>query len=208
MQPARLGEMLRRLVLLPQPAQVQREAEQHIRLRHPGGDHRQPGPGRLGRQGVLAGAHPVAHRVEIGDPGGQSCLVMLRRQRMEGLKNGSRADLAEAEARKWQERANTFMHELACFRETIDYEDPETGVGSTRQFEVEFIKQVARFRRGGQPFTVALLGADGSYQSGASGITAVDGSWELLTTISAGWSLNVWCANAAGDIVRLKLLLL
>ena len=130
------------------------------KLPHPGNLNRFPGEFLVLGLGICLGAQLVwgsAFAFVLAAILGLIQVVMVRRQRMEGLQNGSRADLAEAEARKWQERANTFMHELACFRETIDYEDPETGVGSTRQFEVEFIKQVARFRRGGQPFTVALL---------------------------------------------------
>jgi diguanylate cyclase (GGDEF)-like protein len=84
-------------------------------------------------------------------------VVLLRKQRMGGLDDKKRLELAEAEAKKWQERANTFMSELACYRDQVDYQDPETGVGSTRQFEVEFIKQVARHRRRGEPFSLALL---------------------------------------------------
>jgi diguanylate cyclase (GGDEF)-like protein len=84
-------------------------------------------------------------------------VVLLRKQRMAGVDTARRLEIAEAEARKWQERANTFMSELACYRDQVDYQDPETGVGSTRQFEVEFIKQVARFRRRGEPFSLALL---------------------------------------------------
>ena len=84
-------------------------------------------------------------------------VVLLRRQRLAGEATSRRLELSEAEAKKWQERANTFMSELSHFKEQVDYQDPETGVGSTRQFEVEFIKQVARFRRRNEPFTVALL---------------------------------------------------
>jgi GGDEF domain-containing protein len=84
-------------------------------------------------------------------------VVLLRKQRLAGVDTEKRLEIAEAEARKWQERANTFMSELACYRDQVDYQDPETGVGSTRQFEVEFIKQVARFRRRGETFSLALL---------------------------------------------------
>lgn len=84
-------------------------------------------------------------------------VILLRKQRLSGMDANRRLEAAEAEAKKWQERANTFMAELACYRDQVDYQDPETGVGSTRQFEVEFIKQVARFRRRGEPFSVALL---------------------------------------------------
>jgi diguanylate cyclase (GGDEF)-like protein len=84
-------------------------------------------------------------------------VMLLRRQRLSGQESSRRLEVAEAEAKKWQERANTFMSELACYRDQVDYQDPETGVGSTRQFEVEFIKQVARFRRRNEPFSLALL---------------------------------------------------
>jgi diguanylate cyclase (GGDEF)-like protein len=84
-------------------------------------------------------------------------VVLLRKQRLSGMDTSRRLEAAEVEARKWQERANTFMAELSCYRDQVDYQDPETGVGSTRQFEVEFIKQVARFRRRGEPFSLALL---------------------------------------------------
>ncbi len=84
-------------------------------------------------------------------------VILLRKQRLGGMDTRRRLELAEAEAKKWQERANTFMAELASHRDAVDYQDPETGVGSTRQFEVEFVKQVARFRRRGEPFSLALL---------------------------------------------------
>ncbi len=130
------------------------------KLPHPGNLNRFPGEFFLLGIGICLGAQLIwGSSVALVLAGilGLLHVVMLRRQRVEGANSTSRADHAEAEARKWQERANTFMHELACFREQIDYQDPETGVGSTRQFEVEFIKQVARFRRRGEPFTVALL---------------------------------------------------
>lgn len=84
-------------------------------------------------------------------------VLLLRRQRMAREALARQLTVSEAETKKWQERANTFMSELSHYKEQVDYQDPETGVGSTRQFEVEFIKQVARFRRRGEPFTVALL---------------------------------------------------
>lgn len=86
-------------------------------------------------------------------------IVMLRQQRRSLSEADARSRHLEVEARKWQERANTFMNELSCFRDQIDYQDPETGVGSTRQFEVEFIKQVARYRRRGETFSVVILQA-------------------------------------------------
>jgi diguanylate cyclase (GGDEF)-like protein len=101
-------------------------------------------------------AGPAAALIVAGIVGALQ-LAILRRQRIERKRSEEELRLAQAEARKWQERANTFMHELACFRDAIDYQDPETGLGSTRQFEVEFIKHVARFRRRGEPFSVAVM---------------------------------------------------
>ena len=103
---------------------------------------------------ILAGT-PAA--LSVASVLGLVQVVLLRKQRLAGAQTRKRLEHAEAEAKKWQDRANTFMHELACFKEQVAYQDPETGVGSARQFEVDFIKQVARYRRRSEPFAVALL---------------------------------------------------
>ena len=81
----------------------------------------------------------------------------LRHQRLGREAEQAQLKNVTTEAKMWEQRANTFMHELACFKDEVSHQDPETGLGSTRQLEVEFSRQVARYRRRSEPFTIALL---------------------------------------------------
>lgn len=53
-----------------------------------------------------------------------------------------------------------------------------------------------------RPYSIVYLGADGSDQGATAGTTDSQGHWTTADPISAGWSVNVYCANVAGDIVR------
>jgi GGDEF domain-containing protein len=64
---------------------------------------------------------------------------------------------ALAAAGTWEGRAKEVRAELMRFRERALHEDHETGVGNSRQLDIDFVKAVARFRRQGEPFALVLI---------------------------------------------------
>lgn len=62
-----------------------------------------------------------------------------------------------ADGETWQERAEEVRDELLRFRERALHEDHETGLGNSRQLEIDFTKGVARFRRQGESFALVLV---------------------------------------------------
>ncbi|MEX2080410.1 MAG: diguanylate cyclase [Dehalococcoidia bacterium] len=56
-----------------------------------------------------------------------------------------------------EEHDGLLKTELNKIRSRMPYEDHETGVGTRRQLELSWTKQLARHRRWGEPFAIALL---------------------------------------------------
>jgi PleD family two-component response regulator len=57
----------------------------------------------------------------------------------------------------WQTRAEEVRVELLRLQEHAVHEDEDTGVGNARELEIDFAKCVARARRNGEPFSLALI---------------------------------------------------
>jgi diguanylate cyclase (GGDEF)-like protein len=93
-------------------------------------------------------------------------VLALRRMRLGQRRAVAELGVARAMEQKWHERADTFMHELACFKDEVAYQDPETGVGNPRQFELEWERQIARCQRRGEPFSVAVVRVLGAGEGG------------------------------------------
>lgn len=55
-----------------------------------------------------------------------------------------------------------------------------------------------------RPYSVTISDATGAVRFGGSGLTDDQGRWGLGATIQAGWRADAWCANAAGDVVRIS----
>jgi GGDEF domain-containing protein len=64
---------------------------------------------------------------------------------------------ARADASLWQTRAEEARTELARLHKHAIHEDEETGVGNSRQLEIDFVKSVARVRRRDEPFSLAVI---------------------------------------------------
>lgn len=58
---------------------------------------------------------------------------------------------------EWRERAEELEIEVLRLRHSAAFVDPETGVGNLQQLDFQFIKLVARWRRSGEPFSVATI---------------------------------------------------
>ncbi len=66
-------------------------------------------------------------------------------------------EAAATELAQVQERDAVLRAELNKIRSRLPYEDSETGVGTRKQLEVSWTKQVARNRRWGEAFSLAVL---------------------------------------------------
>jgi GGDEF domain-containing protein len=58
---------------------------------------------------------------------------------------------------EWTERAHQLEEELAHVKQRAAFEDPDTGLGNASQFRRDIIRLVARYRRHGDPFAIALI---------------------------------------------------
>src|SRR5262245_60979652 len=58
---------------------------------------------------------------------------------------------------EWTERAQELEAEIARLQERAAFEDPDTGLGNASQFRRDIIRFIARFRRQGEPFAIALI---------------------------------------------------
>lgn len=90
-------------------------------------------------------------------------VVLLRRERLNTRSTSSQLQHAEADAKHWQEKADSFMSELAAYKEAqrtapqAAATDPESGLATLGQLEVEFVRNVAQYARHADPFSVVLF---------------------------------------------------
>jgi diguanylate cyclase (GGDEF)-like protein len=64
---------------------------------------------------------------------------------------------AVQQAALWESRAHEVRAALIAFRERAVHEDHETGLGNARQLEIDFMRAMARRKRGREQFALALL---------------------------------------------------
>ncbi len=94
-------------------------------------------------------------------------VILLRRARINGQQATGRLEEAESEARRWQERAESFETELASYKDQVESResraaqaavtDPETGLGTLGKLDIEFVRHVAESARKNEPFSVVLF---------------------------------------------------
>ena len=64
---------------------------------------------------------------------------------------------AVGQAALWESRAHDVRAALMAFRERAVHEDQETGLGNARQLEIDFMRAMARRKRGREQFAIAVL---------------------------------------------------
>jgi len=84
-------------------------------------------------------------------------VLLLRRTRLLLTRTAGRLTEAQADAVAWEKRAFMLMDEVGRCKHPMTHVDPDTAVGTIRQFEVDFGKLVARFSRHHERFALTLL---------------------------------------------------
>lgn len=96
------------------------------------------------------------------------------------------ADEAKAQGELWRERAEAARVELLSFRQRAVHEDHETGLGNSRQLELDWVKSLARFQRHAEQFCVVIVEIRHSLGREMLAIDAVTGVAGVLLRVARG----------------------